>query len=93
MRICALILSFLLLSPALAQGLNDTLTTEEGRVKTFLSSGTLIFVSMFLRFFVMVVSIPLRAFITVLNRIGMEREEARSIILQIFDGYISEYVD
>ena len=93
MRICALILSFLLLSPALAQGLNDTLTTEEGRVKIFLSSGTLIFVSMFLRFFVMIVSIPLRVFITVLNRIGMEREEARSIILQIFDGHISEYVD
>jgi hypothetical protein len=93
MRICALILSFLLLSPALAQGLNDTLTTEEGRVKIFLSSGTLIFVSMFLRFFVMIVSIPLRVFITVLNRIGMEREEARGIILQIFNGYISEYVD
>jgi len=93
MRTYALIISLLLLSPALAQSLNDTLTTEEGRVKTFLSSGTLIFVSMFLRFFVMIISIPLRAFITVLNRIGMEREEARSIILQIFDGYISEYVN
>lgn len=71
---------------------NNELTTIEGQVKIFMISGILIIVSIFLRVVVFILSMPLKFFIEILSHIGMERDEARKTILDIFRNYISEYV-
>jgi hypothetical protein len=85
-------LALALILPAGAQGVKDPLTTLDGQIDTFLISGILIVFSISMRVVMLLLSLPTRTVILVLSRIGMDREEARDIVLQIFSDYLSESI-
>jgi len=75
MKFSIFLLALALIMPAVrAQGVEEPLTTTEGQIKTFLTSGILIVVSISLRVIMLLLSLPLRVVILILSRIGMDRE-------------------
>jgi hypothetical protein len=94
MRVIAIFISFFLILPAgfIVEAQDSELTTIDGQIRTFLISGTLLITSILLKAVVFLLSLSLRGLIETLSRIGMEKEMAREIIIEIINRYISGYL-